>query len=99
MARVKNKLVTKQMAWHANMTELNHLGASLHARPAQFEGKMAEIFSSKKYFSDNSKVLFICSVCGIRTHSFLKLPKKKYIAVISSQRTWCYTSPMPRTII
>ena len=54
MARVKNKLVTKQMAWHANMTELNHLGASLHARPAQFEGKMAEIFSSKKYFSDNS---------------------------------------------
>ena len=54
MARVNNKLVTKQMQWHANMTELNHLGASLHARPAQFEGKMAQLFSSKQYFSDNS---------------------------------------------
>jgi hypothetical protein len=54
MAKIKNKLVTKQMPWHANMTELNHLGASLHARPAQFEGKMAQLFSSKNYFSDNS---------------------------------------------
>ena len=54
MAKIKNKLVTKQMPWHANMTELNHLGASLHARPAQFEGKMAQLFSSKDYFSDNS---------------------------------------------
>jgi hypothetical protein len=41
------------MPWHANMTELNHLGAALHAKPHVFEGKMNQIFSSKNYFSDN----------------------------------------------
>ena len=54
MAKISNKLVTKQMQWHANMTEMNHLGASLHARPEVFESKMAQLFSSKRYFSDNS---------------------------------------------
>lgn len=53
MASIRNKLITKQMAWHANMTELNHLGASLHARPAKFESKMTQLFSAQNYYSDN----------------------------------------------
>ncbi len=53
MASIRNKLITKQMPWHANMTELNHLGASLHARPAKMEGKMSQLFSAQNYYSDN----------------------------------------------
>lgn len=53
MAKVTNSLVTKQMPWHANMTELNHLGAALIAKPHVFEGKMDKLFTSQMY-SDNS---------------------------------------------
>ena len=47
------KIKTKQMPWHANMTELNHLGAALHAKPVVFEGKMNQLFSAQNYYSDN----------------------------------------------
>ena len=46
-------LKTKQMPWHANMTELNHLGAALIAKPTIFEGKMNQLFSAQNYYSDN----------------------------------------------
>jgi hypothetical protein len=52
MARLNNKLIIKQMPWHANMTELNHLGAALITKPTVFEGKMTQIFTSERY-SDN----------------------------------------------
>jgi len=52
MSKLKNKLITKQMPWHANMTEKNHLGAALIAKPHVFEGKMNQIFTSSVY-SDN----------------------------------------------
>lgn len=52
MARLQNKLVIKQMPWHANMTELNHLGAALITKPAVFENKLTQIFTSQRY-SDN----------------------------------------------
>lgn len=52
MARLQNKLVIKQMPWHANMTELNHLGAALLTKPTVFEGKMTQIFTAHRY-SDN----------------------------------------------
>lgn len=52
MARLNNKLITKQMPWHANMTELNHLGAALLIKPTVFEGKMTQLFTSQRY-SDN----------------------------------------------
>lgn len=52
MARLNNNLITKQMPWHANMTELNHLGAALLIKPEIFEGKMTQIFTSLRY-SDN----------------------------------------------
>lgn len=52
MAKLTNKLITKQMPWHANMTELNHLGAALLTKPTVFEGKMTQLFTSIRY-SDN----------------------------------------------
>lgn len=53
MATLGSKLKTKQMPWHANMTELNHLGAALIAKPHVFEGKMNQLFSASMYYSDN----------------------------------------------
>ena len=52
MARLQNKLIIKQMPWHANMTELNHLGAALLTKPTVFESKMTQIFTAQRY-SDN----------------------------------------------
>jgi hypothetical protein len=52
MARLNNKLLIKQMPWHANMTELNHLGAALLTKPTVFESKMTQIFTAQRY-SDN----------------------------------------------
>lgn len=52
MARLNNKLIIKQMPWHANMTELNHLGAALLTKPTVFENKMTQLFTSTRY-SDN----------------------------------------------
>lgn len=53
MATLGSRLKTKQMPWHANMTELNHLGAALIAKPHVFEGKMNQLFSAENYYSDN----------------------------------------------
>lgn len=53
MARLNNKMVIKQLPWHANMTELNHLGAALLTKPHVFEGKMTKLFTSELY-SDNT---------------------------------------------
>lgn len=52
MATLNNRLIIKQMPWHANMTELNHLGQALIIKPTVFEGKMTQIFTSERY-SDN----------------------------------------------
>lgn len=49
---VGSKLITKQMPWHANMTELNHLGKALIAKPDKFESKIGELFTAQRY-SDN----------------------------------------------
>lgn len=53
MATLGSKLITKQMPWHANFTELNHLGANLHAKPHVMENKMNKLFSAQNIFSDN----------------------------------------------
>lgn len=47
------KMKTHQMPWHANMTEHNHLGAMLAAKPTVFESKMNQLFSAQNYYSDN----------------------------------------------
>ncbi len=62
MAQLNNKLVTKQMPWHANMTDLNHLGAALIAKPHVFESVMTRLFSATRY-SDNP-MTYILSMMG-----------------------------------
>lgn len=53
MSTLGSKLVTNQMQWHANMTDQNHLGAALLAKPARLESKMKTLFSAQNYYSDN----------------------------------------------
>jgi hypothetical protein len=53
MALLNSKMVIKQTAYHANMTELNHLGAALIAKPTVLEGKMNTLFTSLLY-SENT---------------------------------------------
>lgn len=53
MATLGSKLVTKEMEWNSNMTELNHLGKALIAKPAKIEGKMNQLFSAQNIYSDN----------------------------------------------
>jgi len=52
MANVESRLITKRMPWHANMTEMNHLGAALIAKPEIFESKLTKLFTAFQY-SDN----------------------------------------------
>lgn len=58
MAKLQSKFITKQMPWHANMTELNHLGAALLTRPTVFEGRMTELFTAHRY-SDNPLTMWL----------------------------------------
>lgn len=50
--RVNAQMKLKEMKWHANMTELNHLGAALMAKPQVFQSKFTELFTAHRY-SDN----------------------------------------------
>ena len=47
-----DNLVIQKTPWHANMTEMNHLGRALIAKPEVFGPAMRKIFSSYRY-SDN----------------------------------------------
>lgn len=53
MATLGSKLVVKEMQYMANMTELNHLGASMLAQPHKMVGTMDTLFSAQNYYSDN----------------------------------------------
>ena len=53
MAKIESRLITKKMAWHANMTEMNHLGKALIVKPHVMEGVMTKLFTSQQY-SDNA---------------------------------------------
>ena len=52
MANVESRLITRRMPWHANMTEMNHLGRALIAKPTVFESKINKLFTAYQY-SDN----------------------------------------------
>ena len=67
MARIsQGGIKTKQMNWHANMTELNHLGAALIAKPQKLERKMTQLFSAQRY-SDNPLTAMLNSKAKIIT--------------------------------
>jgi len=52
MSTLGSKLITKELQWNSNMTELNHLGKALLIKP-HLMSKMDTIFSSQNYYSDN----------------------------------------------
>lgn len=52
MATVGNKLITKEMQWHANMTEQNHLGLALLTKPEVLNKTMNKLFSTVNYASN-----------------------------------------------
>ena len=64
MATLGSRLITKEMQWHANMTEQNHLGAALMAKPHVFAGTMDRLFSAQNYYSDNPLSSILTSVQG-----------------------------------
>lgn len=53
MATLGSKLITKEQTWNHNMTEQNHLGANLLAKPHKLATAMDQLFTSKNYYSDN----------------------------------------------
>ena len=64
MARLGYNLITSRLPMHANMTELNHLGLALKAKPEVLESKMRAIFSSKDYYSDNPLTSMLTRIQG-----------------------------------
>lgn len=58
-----SKLAVRKQEWHSNMTELNHLGASLKAKPAVFNDVMDQIFSAKVY-SENPLTALLNKTVG-----------------------------------
>jgi len=50
--KLNSKMKLMQMPWHANMTEMNHLGAALIAKPGIMESKFTQLFTAERY-SDN----------------------------------------------
>lgn len=49
MAQREFKNLIRKLPWHANMTELNHLGAALLAKPDVFESKVTKAFAAYDY--------------------------------------------------
>lgn len=49
MASANSSLIIRKMPWHANFTEMNHLGAALIAKPHVFGDVMTRMFSSYNY--------------------------------------------------
>ena len=53
MATLGNPQLIKNQHWHSGMTELNHLGKALNAKPHLLEGVYNKLFTSKDFYSDN----------------------------------------------
>lgn len=49
MAGANSSLVIRRMPWHANFTEMNHLGAAAIAKPHVFTDVLTRVFSSYNY--------------------------------------------------
>lgn len=50
---LKSKLITKEMQWNANMTELSHLGAALIVKPSIMQPHVNTLFSARNIYSGN----------------------------------------------
>lgn len=61
--KLNSNMKLKQMPWHANMTEMNHLGKALIAKPGVFESKFTQLFTAKRY-SDNPLTAMLANTAG-----------------------------------
>ena len=52
MARAQSKLVTMTRPWHANFTEMNHLGSAFMAEPHKFDSVLTRVFTASR-LADN----------------------------------------------
>ena len=52
MARAQSKLVTMTRPWHANFTEMNHLGSAFMAEPHKFDKVLTRVFTASR-LADN----------------------------------------------
>jgi hypothetical protein len=66
MAAVESRYVTRKMNWHANFTELNHLGSNLITKPEKIGSKIDKLFTAYQY-SDNPFSASIVSKSKERT--------------------------------
>lgn len=51
--KLESKLITRRMPWHANMTDMNHLGKALVIAPEVLAPTMNKLFSATEYYSGN----------------------------------------------
>lgn len=99
MATIGSRLKTSQMPWHAGMTELNHLGAALKAKPHVFESKMNKLFSAQNYYSDNPMSSIAWNMGAERTISGmewewqLKGANERPLVVIENAEPGTVTTP------
>jgi len=48
-----SKLITREAQWHANMTDVNHLGKALMIAPHKLMSKVDTLFSAQNYYCNN----------------------------------------------
>ena len=53
MATTGSRFITKEMEFHANLTERNHLGKALMIAPHKMAGPMSRLFSAQNMYSSN----------------------------------------------
>ena len=53
MATLGSKYITKEMEWHANLTEREHLGRALMLAPHKLMDKIGTLFAAQNFYSNN----------------------------------------------
>jgi len=59
-----SKLITKETQWHANMTDVNHLGKALMIAPHKLMSKMDTLFSTQNYYCNNPLSSILKNITG-----------------------------------
>lgn len=64
MATLGSRLITKQMEFHANLTDSNHLGRALMTAPHKMMGSMNRLFSASNLYSNNPLSTMLQGITG-----------------------------------
>ncbi len=82
-------MIVKKMGWHSTMTDTNHLGAALRARPEKLRQRMLQMFSSFNY-SDNPITSMLIStgrteeISGVRYEWELQGAESRPLVVVDN---------------